>query len=140
IPLSSMSSSVPSFLSGLLPGLPIGAHMLTMRADHVEGPWHGGGWLKGPGNPNIDVNLMPLLNDFAKQSQTTQGDTFTYCAHPYGGQGWDDDKIAEGFGLDPAKFPRDRSKVHDATNKFVLKVLEFWNGRGSLFLDSRKVI
>ncbi|MEZ6188047.1 MAG: S8 family serine peptidase [Planctomycetota bacterium] len=30
----------------------------TARKTTVEGPWHGGGWLRGPGNPNIDVDLF----------------------------------------------------------------------------------
>jgi subtilisin family serine protease len=121
----------------MLPGIPLGAHMLVYGADHVEGPWHGGGWLKGPGNPNIDVNLFPLLNGFAKNNQGTQGDTFSYAAHPFGGMGWNDSNFDGAFGLDPAN--RTRDGVHDATNKFVVKGIEFFNGRGTRSLPSAAI-
>lgn len=137
IPVAKFSSSIPNWLSGLLPGIPIGAHMLTMRAEHCEGPWHGGGYLQGPGNPNIDVNLFPLFQHLAKDDQQKQGGAFSYAAHPFSGQGWDDAHVNGGFGLDPAL--RTRDGVHDATNKFVLKGLEFWNGRGTRSLDSSKI-
>ncbi|HBP22032.1 MAG TPA: hypothetical protein DEA08_30140, partial [Planctomycetes bacterium] len=121
----------------LLPGIPLGAHMLLYGADHVEGPWHGGGWLKGPGNPNINVDLFPLLYDVAKRNQTRQSDAFAYAAHPFSGQGWNDNNFARGFGLDPAN--RTRDEVHDGTNEFVLKGLEWFNGRGTRSLPSAQI-
>ena len=121
----------------LLPGIPLGAHMLLYEADHVEGPWHGGGWLKGPGNPNIDVDLFPLLNDVAKRNQTRQSRAFAYAAHPFSGQGWNDNNLARGFGLDPAQ--RTRDEVHDGSGEFVLKGLEWFNGRGTRSLPTGQI-
>ena len=121
----------------LLPGVPLGAHMLTYRADHVEGPWHGGGFLRGPGSPNIDVNLHPLLNDLAKNRQGTQGASFGYCAHPFGGMGWREENLKRGFGLE-AQY-RDTDALHDGTKEFVLKGLEWFNGRGTRSLPTAQI-
>lgn len=121
----------------VLPGVPIGAHMLLYHANHVEGPWHGGGFLKGPGNPNIDVNLFPLLNDAAKNDQGRQGSSFAYAAHPFGGQGWNDGNLERGYGLDPAN--RTKDELHDGSREFVVKGLEFFNGRGTRSLATAKI-
>ncbi|MDC3378706.1 S8 family serine peptidase [Planctomycetota bacterium] len=136
IPLPRINKIVNSLLD-MLPGLPLGAHMLLMRADHVEGPWHGGGWLKGPGNPNINVDLFPLISDLAKTNQAAQGESFAYCAHPFSGQGWREANLDEGFGLQP-QF-RSRDGVHDASNEFVLKGVEFFNGRGTRTLPKAQI-
>ena len=128
------------FLNGilnLLPGIPLGAHMLVYEADHVEGPWHGGGWLRGPGNPNINVDLFPLLADAAKQRQASQERAFAYAAHPFGGQGWNDNNLRQGFGLDPQS--RTEDAVHDGSKKFVLKGVEFFNGRGTRALPTSQI-
>jgi subtilisin family serine protease len=138
IPLGTFfGNSIPASLATILPGLPLGAHMLSMRCEHIEGPWHGGGWMVSPNNPNITVNLYPLLGQFAKQNQTTNARSFCYAAHPYSSQGWTDDNFNHTLGLDPTL--RTRDMVHDQTNKFVLKGLEFWNGRGTRHLDSSKI-
>ena len=42
-----------------------------------------------------------------------------------------------GFGLDPAN--RTRDEVHDGTNEFVLKGLEWFNGRGTRSLPSAQI-
>ena len=121
----------------LLPGIPLGAHMLTYQADHVEGPWHGGGFLRGPGSPNIDVELVPLLTDLAKNRQSTQSQAFTYCAHPFSGQGWRQENLDRTFGLLPQH--RDTSMVHDQSKEFVLKGVEWFNGRGTRSLPTSAV-
>lgn len=137
VPIPQISIPFVNNILNVLPGIPLGAHMLLYRADHVEGPWHGGGWLRGPGNPNIDVELFPLLSDVAKNRQGAQGGAFSYAAHPFGGQGWSDANIERAFGLDPAA--RTRDEVHDQTGKFVLKGLEFFNGRGTRSLPTNKI-
>ena len=48
--------------------------------------------------------------------------------------GWNDSNKAGAFGTDPAR--RTRDGVHDQTNEFVLKGVEFFNGRGTRSLDS----
>ena len=128
------------FLNGilnLLPGIPLGAHMLVYETDHVEGPWHGGGWLRGPGNPNINVDLFPLLADAAKQRQASQARAFAYAAHPFSGQGWNDNNLREGFGLDPQT--RTQDAVHDGSKEFVLKGVQFFNGRGTRSLPTSQI-
>ncbi|MCA8923043.1 MAG: S8 family serine peptidase [Planctomycetes bacterium] len=136
VPLPKIHSVIDRLLD-LLPGLPLGAHMLLNRANHVEGPWHGGGWLKGPGNPPINVDLFPLLGDLATQDQGRQGDAFIYAAHPFSGMGWRDDNLEGGFGLDPAR--RTRDAVHPGSNEFVLKGLQFFNGRGARALPKPQI-
>lgn len=121
----------------LLPGIPLGAHMLLYRAEHVEGPWHGGGWLVGPGNPNINVDLRGVLNDVAKNRQGNQGRSFAYAAHPFSGQGWNDANLEREFGLDPQH--RTRDTLHDATREFVLKGVEYFNGRGTRKLPTAQI-
>lgn len=122
-----------------LPGLPIGAHMLLYRADHVEGPWHGGltNFLVSPNNPNIKVDLGALLNDVAKNRQQRQGGAFSYASHPFSSMGWSDSNARAMFGLDPAL--RTKNEVHDASGKFVLKGLEFFNGRSDRTLPNSAV-
>src|SRR6185369_13162418 len=78
-------------VNALIPGLPIGAHMLSMRSEHIEGPWHGGGYMASPNNPNITVDLFPLLAQFANQNPAKNDHAFCYAAHPWSGQGWGDD-------------------------------------------------
>ena len=56
--------------------------MLVMRSEHVEGPWHGGGILKGP-TPNNDVNLLPLLNQLAKSNPRSLVSALPLCRAPY---------------------------------------------------------
>ena len=136
IPLPKIHSVIDRLLD-LLPGLPLGAHMLTYRANHVEGPWHGGGWLQGPGNPNIDVNLFPLLNDLATQDQGRQGEAFSYAAHPFSGMGWRDENLERAFGLDPAL--RTKDEVHTGSQEFVVKGVEFFNGRGARTLPKPQI-
>lgn len=133
VPVPSVNSFVDR-LTAILPGLPLGAHMLTYLGNHVEGPWHGGGFL---GGPNIDVNLAPTLNDLAKNDQQNQSRAFTYAAHPFGGMGWNDSNFNNSFGLVPSA--RNRDHLHDGSRKFVLKGLEFWNGAGRRKLASSKI-
>ncbi|MDF1666168.1 MAG: S8 family serine peptidase, partial [Planctomycetota bacterium] len=133
VPIPSVNNFVDQ-LTAILPGIPLGAHMLTYLGNHVEGPWHGGGFL---GGPNINVNLKPTLNDLAKNDQAKQSKAFTYAAHPFGGMGWNEDNFNQTFGLIPSA--RNRDHIHDGSQKFVLKGLEFWNGAGRRKLKSSKI-
>lgn len=136
IPIPKVNIPYVNQLASFLPGIPMGAHMLLYHSNHVEGPWHGGGWLRGPGNPNIDVNLFPLLNGVAK-GRTAEDRAFAYAAHPFGGMGWNDGNLDRGYGLDPAQ--RTRDEVHDTTGEFVVKGLEFFNGRGTRSLPTAQI-
>lgn len=137
IPIPKVNIPFVNQLASFLPGVPMGAHMLLYQSEHVEGPWHGGGWLVGPGNPNINVDLFPLLNEVAKQRQTTQAKSFSYAAHPFSGQGWNDANLDRAYGLDPTQ--RTRDEVHDGTNEFVVKGVEWFNGRGTRSLPNAAI-
>lgn len=137
IPIPKVNIPFVNQLASFLPGVPMGAHMLLYHSEHVEGPWHGGGWLVGPGNPSINVDLFPLLNEVAKHRQATQAKSFSYAAHPFSGMGWNDGNLDRGYGLDPAQ--RTRDEVHDATNEFVVKGVEFFNGRGTRSLPNAQI-
>lgn len=121
----------------MLPGIPLGAHMLVYESDHIEGPWHGGGWLRSPGSPNIDVPLFSTLDDMAKNRQGSQSRAFAYAAHPFSGQGWNDSNLRQGFGLDPQH--RTQDAVHDQSKEFVLKGVQFFNGRGTRSLPTAQI-
>ncbi len=128
------------FQLGITISLPLGAHMLHYRADHVEGPWHGGGWIPDPGSPSIDVVLEDVLRDSAQQNQTPLGNlhAFSYAAHPFGGfLGWNDDHLKVALGLDPNL--RTRDHVHASPPAFVFKGLQLWNGRGARSLPSSAI-
>jgi len=133
VPLPKVHPIVDRLLD-LLPGLPIGGHMLIYGNDHIEGPWHGGGFL---GGPKIDVELHSELNKAAKSNQGRQGQSFAYAAHPFGGQGWRDENLERGLGLAP-RF-RDRSALHDASKEFVLKGVQFFNGSGRRKLKASNI-
>ncbi|MCA8922518.1 MAG: hypothetical protein KDD82_11955, partial [Planctomycetes bacterium] len=130
---------IPNFLNNVLnnvlPGLPMGGHMLLFHADHVEGPWHGGGWLRGPSSPSVDVELAPLLQNLAQTAQPVA--PFAYAAHPFSGLGWGPDHVDRSLGLDPAQ--RTRDEVHAQTGEFVVKGLEFFNGRRTRSMPSSRV-
>lgn len=121
----------------MLPGIPLGAHMLVYESDHIEGPWHGGGWLRSPGSPNIDVPLFATLQDIAKNRQGSQSRGFAYAAHPFSGQGWNDSNLRQGFGLDAQH--RTQDAVHDQSKEFVLKGVQFFNGRGTRTLPTSQI-
>ncbi|MBI5369383.1 MAG: S8 family serine peptidase [Planctomycetes bacterium] len=108
--------------------LPIGAHMLLYRSAHVDGSWHGGSDLSvllGQGAP---LYLETVLGNAATTSPATNAHSFAYCAHPFSGQGWNELNLNRTFGLLPLQ--RDHSFVSLTTEKFVLKGLQVWNGRG----------
>lgn len=129
--------SINSFvdqLLGFLPGLPIGAHMLLYRHPHVEGPWHGGGFL---GGPKIDVELEALLDGAAHQPGAGGGSPFAFAAHPFSGMGWEDGHLQREFGLDPAQ--RSDGDLHGATGKFVVKGLQVFNGGARRSLDKSRI-
>ncbi|MBL4847044.1 MAG: hypothetical protein JKY65_16105, partial [Planctomycetes bacterium] len=122
----------------LLPNLPLGAHMLTFRADHVEGPWHGGNSIMpSPNNPNTTVHLAPLLADMASQQRQGGPAPFTYAAHPFSGMGWRREHLDRSLGLDPSK--RTLDEVHVTSGEFIVKGLEWFNGRGVRRMSASKI-
>ena len=122
-------------LLNMLPGLPLGAHMLVYRAEHFEGPWHGGGFLKGSGSPSNDVMLRDVLQTMAQSPQS--GSSFSYAAHPFSGQGWNDSNIDMVLGLSPQNRTRDFAR--SGAGDFVFKGWEFWNGRDTRSLPSGSI-
>ena len=123
---------------GLQIGVPLGSHMLVYRGEHVEGPWHGGGWIPDPGSPNVDVELDPIMRNWAQNNPSVNAHAFAYAAHPMSGSlGWHDDKMTLALGLDPQH--RTRDHVHSQPENFVFKGLQLWNGRGAHALPSSAI-
>lgn len=123
-------------LVGLLPGIPIGAHLLLHGADHVEGPWNGGVWLPSPMNPRTRTDLDRTLATVAT-APAQLGPRFAYAAHPFSGLAWSDANLERAFGADPAA--RGRDALDARTGELVLKGLQLWNGRGTRSLAHAKV-
>ncbi len=122
---------------GLAAGLPLGAHMLFYFADHVEGPWHGGGWIPDPGSPNVDVVLSDLLKAAAQAPPVSPPFApAAFAAHPFSGfLGWSDDHFDLALGLDPALRTRDAV----TPTGFVFKGFQLWNGRDTRSMDSSNI-
>jgi hypothetical protein len=101
-------------------GSNFGSHLLVLRADHFEGPWHGGrlgiNWLgKLTGlepNPNSAEATLATAARFPG--------AFAYVAHPFaGGNFWTDAKL---------EVLHDRSRRFITPDqKFVLKGGQYWN-------------
>jgi MYXO-CTERM domain-containing protein len=108
--------------------LPIGAHLLSYRAQHVGGAWHGGSsLLRTLGDSAPDLKLADVLRTLAKENRAENRDAVLYAAHPYeGGNIW----AQEHFDL---AFERNALTRTDATvnaegDGFVTKGLQLWNG------------
>lgn len=108
--------------------LPIGAHLLSYRAQHVDGAWHGGSsLLRTMGDSSPDVKLADVVRTLAKENRAENRDAVLFAAHPYqGGNIWS----AEHFDI---AFERDATKRTDTTvnaegDGFVTKGLQLWNG------------
>jgi subtilase family protein len=122
----------------LLPNLPMGAHMLAYRAEHVEGPWHGGNSIMpSPNSPQTTVHLAPLMRDLAQNQRQGGPSPFTFAAHPFSGMGWRREHLDRSLGLDPTL--RNRDEVHTTSGEFILKGLEWFNGRGVRRMPASRV-
>ena len=108
--------------------LPTGAHLLTYRAEHVDGPWHGGsGFARTLGSKDPDLPLADLLHQLSHGHRPTNRRAASYAAHPLSGSaGWADENILLGFELDPST--RTDLAVNAEGDGFVLKGLQVWNG------------
>ncbi len=127
-----------SFSQGQLAGIvPIGAHMLSHRGQHFDGPWHGGSeftkWI-GEGGP---LHLDTVLHDLAKSSRTENRHAFTYAAHPFSGQGWSDENVERALGLTGAW--RNDRYVHAEGTDFVFKGFQILNGRAARSVPSSDI-
>ena len=72
--------------------------MLTYRAEHVDGAWHGGSDLmRLLGDPWPDTKLEDVIHRFAKTNRSENHDAATFCAHPYGDNDWDKDLFQLAF-------------------------------------------
>jgi hypothetical protein len=111
--------------------LPFGAHMLTYRAEHIRGPWHGGsGVARALGDAYPNLELGDLVERLAKTNRAENRHAATFGAHPYSdGPGWRDRHFEAAFELDPAG-RRDRV-VRLEGDGFVTKGLQVWNSDAS---------
>jgi hypothetical protein len=125
-------------ISGLALQIPLGAHIVSFRGEHVEGPWHGGGWIPDPGSPNIDVPLDGFIRQWATQNQAANANAFCYAAHPFSSMlGFSRANLELAFGLDPAQ--RALDYVHASPPGFVFKGLQLWNGRTDRSMSSSAI-
>ncbi|MCW8141172.1 MAG: hypothetical protein KIT58_19910, partial [Planctomycetota bacterium] len=110
--------------------LPLGAHLLKYRAEHIDGPWHGGSSVaRGLGDPSPDVELDRVLDQLATQNRAQNERAAIYAAHPFSGDlGWTDWHFDTAFERDPAR--RVDLGVHVERTGFVMKGLQLWNGDG----------
>ncbi|MBI3267500.1 MAG: S8 family serine peptidase [Planctomycetes bacterium] len=108
--------------------LPIGAHMLVYRAQHFDGTWHAGSDLSMLLHEGEPLYLETILSNIANTNPAENSLSFAYAAHPFSGQGWNDLNLNRTLGLLPLQ--RDHALVSLPSQKFVLKGLQFWNGRG----------
>ncbi|MCA8925899.1 MAG: hypothetical protein KDD82_29095, partial [Planctomycetes bacterium] len=108
--------------------LPLGGHMLTYRAEHVTGAWHGGStFARILGSPHKKTKLEEWIPRFTKQNRAENSSAATFAAHPANdGQGWSPKHLDLAFELDPAK--RDDRSVHAEQTGFLAKGLQIWNG------------
>jgi hypothetical protein len=119
-----------------LPGLnnlplPTGAHMLTYRAKHQVGPWHGGSKLaKTLGEKQPTLELESFIRGLAKEDRAANNQAATYAAHPYSGSnGWSPEHFEMAFEHDFGR--RTDLPVHVEGTGFVTKGLQLWNGDGN---------
>ncbi|MCO5165373.1 MAG: S8 family serine peptidase [Planctomycetes bacterium] len=120
--------------------LPLGSHLLKYRAEHIDGPWHGGSSVaRGLGDPSPDVELDRVLDRLATQNRQENAQAALYAAHPFSGDlGWTDWHYDTAFERDPAR--RVDLGVHVEQTGFVMKGLQLWNGDGGRrSLDSSKI-
>ncbi len=136
------SANNPFFNTGILSGvqMPTGAHMLTYRAQHIEGPWHGGSSLAralGDRFPNLE--LEDLIRLLASNNRGENSKSAGFAAHPMSSSSpWKPSNFEFAFGLDPQT--RTDDIVHAEGTGFVVKGLQIWNGgSGRHKLDTDRI-
>jgi hypothetical protein len=132
----------PFFNTGILSGvqMPTGAHMLAYRAQHIEGPWHGGSSLAralGDNYPNLE--LEDLVRLLASSNRGENSKAAGFAAHPMSSSSpWKPSNFEFAFGLDPQT--RTDDIVHAEGTGFVVKGLQIWNGgSGRHKLDTSRI-
>jgi hypothetical protein len=122
-----ISFSAPQNIVAFL-NLPIGAHILSYRAGHFEGPWHGGsGFARTLGDTAKNVELTDIIEQLTRQNRAENRRAAFFGAHPYSGSNmWKPENFDEAFELDPTK--RDDRSVHVEGDAFVSKGMQVWNG------------
>jgi subtilase family protein len=108
--------------------LPLGAHALTYRATHVEGPWHGGSsFARTLGDTSPDLNLAEVLRQLTQTSPQQNAKAALYAAHPFASSnGWTEEHLEIAFERDSAR--RTDRTVKLGEHGFVTKGLQIWNG------------
>ncbi len=120
-----------------------GTHLILLRGEHVNGPWHGGllyfrflginfGKLIG-GEPN-DNSLEDVLSNAASQ----QSVPFAFAAHPFAkGNHWNMTKkenYMELFHDRSGKYITEKGE-----KKFIFKGAQYWNGKRDHVLNADKI-
>ena len=100
----------------------MGTHMLTYRAQHFDGLWHGG-YVLGTIHEKPKLPLEEALGKMARTNPAENARAFSYAAHPLSGIGWNAEQ------LDMAMTRRSREFVNGSAREFVFKGIQVWNSK-----------
>ncbi|MBI3268600.1 MAG: S8 family serine peptidase [Planctomycetes bacterium] len=106
-------------------GVPIGAHMLSYRGQHFDGPWHGGSDVSAALHEGDPIYLETFLSTLATSNPAENSKAFTYAAHPFHMQGWSDLNLSKSLGIDPLYRTHDYCSPY--SQNFILKGLQIFN-------------
>ena len=118
-----------------------GSHLILLRGEHVDGPWHGGllSWRIGRklfGGEENDNTLQSVLNNAASQ-QTVP---FAFAAHPFAkGVHWNMKEGTERY-LELLHDNTHDFVTKDGIRKFVFKGVQYWNEKNDYILTVEKAI
>lgn len=97
-----------------------GHHFLAYGTAHIEGPWHGGGFL---GSDTANPNTL----DAVLRTMKREGDQgFGYAAHPATAQVWSEEYLKLAVALPPENELAGPA-VNGAGTEFIFKGLQVWN-------------
>ena len=104
------------------------SHLLSYRAEHVLGPWHGVSALAPlQGQTFPRVRIEDVVQRLTRTNRQENRRAAAFPAHPFGGD-WSADDFRTAFEQDPAR--RTDGSVHQEQTGFLVKGLQFWNSDG----------
>ncbi|MBI3098143.1 MAG: S8 family serine peptidase [Planctomycetes bacterium] len=111
--------------------MPLGAHILNYRSQHIDGPWHGGSATSLILDPQSGppIMLQDVITTLATQNPTENGTAFCYAAHPFSGQGWTIDNLQRAYGLNGLDRPTLWTNM--TTKEFLCRGLQVFNGKSA---------
>lgn len=112
----------------------LGSHLLSYGAPHIDGPWHGGGFLLLPDPIGVHNNIT--ITHAMSHMGSSNG--FGYASHPESDDiGWSQDYYDIAIGLFPENDIHVSSHILQRNQReFVFKGLQIWNEHNDM--NSRK--